>query len=211
MIGAMNRRITFRSWGSTQDEGGGAIATLLNTYTIWAKVEPRSGQLYSGEQQALWAYDYKITFRYEKSRVVLSNYTIDYDGKRLRINSVSFENEGNRKYVIAKCTTLDAAIDTALDLLQTIPNFWYYAIGYEDSFIADGSPLGAPPTIPVDIRNKVIVGAFKDGINFVVLIPGSTPSPLEKEVVYEPTTGQFTWSIPFEPGEVANIKFLEPC
>ena len=107
MIGQLNRRVTLKAWGSTQDEAGGVIASVVAFYPIWAKVEDRNGRLYQGEQQREWSYDYKVTFRYEKSRVVSSGMTIDYDGKRLTINSISFLDEGQRKYAVARCSALD--------------------------------------------------------------------------------------------------------
>ena len=105
MIGQLNRRITIKSWTSSQDDAGGIISTETKSYTIWAKVESRNGMLFTGEQQRQWSYDYKITFRYDKCRVVSSNDTIDYDGKRLSINSISFQDEGNKKYCVARCST----------------------------------------------------------------------------------------------------------
>ena len=113
MIGKLNRRVTIKSWGNTQDEAGGIIPVETASYPIWAKVEDRNGRLFTGEQQAQWSYDYKVTFRYEKSRVATSNMTIDYDSKRLAINSLSYENEGNRKYCIARCSATD--LKTVLD------------------------------------------------------------------------------------------------
>lgn len=213
MIGEMNRRITFRSWGSDQDEGGGAIPLLLTTYTIWAKVEARNGQMFSGKQQTLWTYDYKITFRYEKSRLVASNFTIDYDGKRLAINSLSFINEGNRKYAIARCSTTDANINTDNDIFTTIGVFDYYGIGDEDEFIAASTttPIGSPPTVPTDLRGKTIVGAYKDGIEFNVLLAGPFTDPSIKQVIYNSASGSFLWSVPYEPLEHTLIQYLEPC
>ena len=104
MIGEMNRRITINSWTSSKDAGGGISPVPNGSYTIWAKVEDRSGTFINAQMQQQWNYDYKITFRYEISRPVTSNQTINYDGKNLTINSISFENEGNRKYVIARCS-----------------------------------------------------------------------------------------------------------
>lgn len=216
MIGELNRRITFRSWGSVQDEGGGPIAIIVNTYTIWAKVEARSGQMFSGQQQALWTYDYKVTFRYEKSRIVASNFTIDYDGKRLTINSLSFINEGNRKYAVARCSTTDASINTDNDIFATVGTFDYYGIGPvgsnpgEDNFTADGTPLGLPKTIPQDLRNKTIIRASKDGETFNTILSGPF-DPFIKQVLYNPATGNFHWSIPFEYDEHALIEYILPC
>lgn len=115
MIGELNRRVTVKSWGHTQDEAGGLIDTLTASYTIWAKVEDRNGRQMISEQQREWDYDYKVTFRYEKSRIVTSGMTIDYDGKRLAINSLSYINEGNRKFCIARCSTQDVLVNASND------------------------------------------------------------------------------------------------
>ncbi len=110
MTGQLNRRITIKSWTHETDEAGGVSSVVGVSYTIWAKVEARSGAMYTSEQQALWNYDYKVTFRYEASRVVKSNMTIDYDNKRMAIKSISFLEEGNRKFCVARCTTTDENI-----------------------------------------------------------------------------------------------------
>ena len=106
-IGELNRRIILKSWGSSQGDTGGLTAIQIASYPIWAKVEDRNGRLVTGAQQREWSYDYKVTFRYEKSRVVNSDMTIDYDGKRLSINSLSYANEGQRKFCIARCSATD--------------------------------------------------------------------------------------------------------
>lgn len=107
MTGQLNRRITIKSWPHEVDEAGGVSGVVGVSYSIWAKVEARSGAMFTSEQQALWNYDYKVTFRYETSRIVKSNYTIDYDNKRMRINYVSFLEEGRKKFCVARCTTTD--------------------------------------------------------------------------------------------------------
>lgn len=107
MIGDFNRRITLQSWTTTQDEAGGSAAVIDQSYTIWAKVEDRSGRTFGGEQQEQWSYDYKVTFRYEKSRKVNSNMTILYDGKKLLIRSLSYADEGQRKFCVARCSATD--------------------------------------------------------------------------------------------------------
>lgn len=101
----MNRKITLTSYTSTVDAGGGVSALADQIYTVWAKVESRSGSLFTSKEQALWNYDYKITFRYDTTKNITSNFTLDYDGKKLSINSLSIEEEGNRRFIIARCST----------------------------------------------------------------------------------------------------------
>lgn len=200
MIGELNRRINVKSWTTSTDEGGGLSALQVQDYTIWAKVEARNGQPFISEEQSVWNYDYTVTFRYERSRIVGSNYTIDYDNKRLRINSISYEQEGTRKMSVARCSTIDANVDTTSDvsIITLIKTFDYYGTGGEYSFTQ---------TVLPDLRNKTIIGAFKDGIEFAVLLSG-TPSDLAKEVLYDPLTGTFLWSIPYELGEHTLIQYF---
>lgn len=198
MIGEMNRRVIVTSWGSIQDAGGGLSPVQIGAYPLWAKVRARNGSLYTGEQQALWNYDYEITTRYEKSRIVKSNQTYEYDGKRLAINSVSFSEEGNRKYVVCRCSTTDAAVDVSQDIRLTIKTFDYYGVGGEDIF-----------SDPV-LVGRTIIGAFKDGIEFAVLLSG-VPDIEQRQVLYSPAAGSFLWSIPFEPGEHSLIQYVALC
>lgn len=198
MIGQLNRRITLKAWGSEQDDIGAPVKTLVASYTIWAKVESRNGRMFLGHQQETWTYDYKITFRYEKSRVVASNQTIDYDGKRLAINSVSFENEGNRRFCVARCSTTDEQITEADGevIVQTSENnfetYNYYGEGGETTWTES------------DLIGKQILGAFKDGVGFEVIYSGT---PTGKQVKYSFLTGTFLWSVAYTPGEYTLIQY----
>lgn len=214
-IGQMNRRITLKSWTAVQDLGGGSSPVNVLSYDKWAKVRARNGIPFTSEEQQVWNYDYEIITRYERSRISGSNFTIDFDSKRLRINSLSFENEGNRKWEVFRCTTIDANIDPADDvsILSSFGTFDYYGIGGEDDFTSASTitPIGSAPAgvtiIPRDIRNKTILGAYKDGIEFNVILSG-TFNPDIKQVLYTPATGNFLWSIPFEPSEHTLIQYF---
>lgn len=213
-VASLNRKITIKSWTHDQDLGGGVGAVQVLSYPIWAKVEARNGTPFINEEQQVWNYDYKVIFRYENSRLVRSNFTIDYDSKRLKINSLSFEEEGNRRFCVCRCTTMDASVDTANDTIITtlLGQLVYYGIGGETSFLANGSPMGGTSvtgvqTVATDIRNKTVFRADKDGVRYDVILSG-TPSALNKEVKYIPSTGEFIWSIPFEPHEVGQIDYF---
>ncbi len=106
-IGQLNRRIDIKSNDYNQDAGGGVSAEEVDSYTLWAKVEERNGIPTFGYEQQIWNYDYRITVRYEKSRIIKSNQTVGFDGKTLSVNSVSFEKEGKRWYTVLRCTTID--------------------------------------------------------------------------------------------------------
>lgn len=106
MTSELRSKITVKSWSSTKDAGGGITKSVVSSYDIRAKVENRTGTA-QRQDQAIWNYDYKITVRYEASRVIKSNMTVDYNGKSLKINSVSYEDEGKLKYCILRCTIID--------------------------------------------------------------------------------------------------------
>ena len=106
-IGEFNRIITINTSTTNQDAGGGLSADETDSYTMRAKVEDRNGFPVTTQEQQVWNYDYKITVRHERTRVIKSNQTISFDDKTLAINSVSFENEGKRRYAILRCTTID--------------------------------------------------------------------------------------------------------
>ena len=107
MTAELNRRITIKSYTTTQDAGGGSTSTESASYSMWAKVEDRTGQWIDGQGQLLWKYDYKITVRHELSRIIKSNMIVQYDGKKLLINSVAPNSEGIRKYDILRCSAID--------------------------------------------------------------------------------------------------------
>lgn len=59
---------------------------------------------------------------------------------------------------------------------------------------------GGETTISIPIlASKDILGVWKDGVgNNDIILSGT---PVGKEVLYDSATGDFTWAIPFEPGE----------
>lgn len=108
MTGKLNSRVTFKKFGAVQDAGGGVSSELLNSYTVWAKVEDRNGATVTSEAQTLWNYDYKITVRH--ADWVKSNLIIEYDDNVLQVQSVSFNSEGRRKFVVCRCSAIDGNV-----------------------------------------------------------------------------------------------------
>ena len=107
MTGELNRRVTIKTWTTIQDAGGGSTATESASYSLWAKVENRTGRAVNPNGQLTWDYDYKITVRYEASREIKSNMTVLYDSKKLKIESVSFDEEGRTKFQVLRCSAVD--------------------------------------------------------------------------------------------------------
>ena len=106
----MNRRITIILPGVILNDQGGAEAVTLDSWEKWAHVENRTGSNSNPYQQQVWEYDYRITTRYEASRPTKSNYEVQYEGYRLKIESVSIDNEGFKAIEILRCTKVDEVV-----------------------------------------------------------------------------------------------------
>jgi SPP1 family predicted phage head-tail adaptor len=103
---SLNKKISITRPGQpTQTAGGGLVpGNPTATMTKWAKVEDRSGSLQVDSAQREWNYDYKVTVRYTKSFVEKGGDLIAFDGKTLSIQSVSFKDEGNKSFVVLRCS-----------------------------------------------------------------------------------------------------------
>lgn len=111
-IPVLNRRVTVLVPGATQNDQGGNVAEVLDSWDKWAQVEDRSGSNQFSNQQQVWDYDYKITMRFEVSRPTKSNYEIQYEGYRLKIESLSINTEGYKAYEICRCSKVDENVLT---------------------------------------------------------------------------------------------------
>lgn len=106
----LNRRITVIVPGVTQNDQGGNEAITIDSWDKWAQVGNRTGSNQFQNQQQTWSYDYKITMRHESSRPTKSNYEIQYEGYRLKIESISIDEEGYKGYEICRCSKIDENI-----------------------------------------------------------------------------------------------------
>lgn len=110
----LNRRITVQVTGSVANDQGGLEAIVLSSWQKWAQVEDRSGSNSNPYQQQVWQYDYKITMRREMSRPTKSNCEILYQGKRLKIESLSIDSENFNAYEICRCSVIDEDVTTMM-------------------------------------------------------------------------------------------------
>lgn len=97
-------RVTIERYTFAQDPTGGLVPSLEISYTKWAQVENRSGSFGVDRMQRDWNYDYKITLRYEPSRVEKSGDMVVYEGKRFQVRELVIEGEGMKKFVILRCS-----------------------------------------------------------------------------------------------------------
>jgi len=110
MVVNLNRRIEIVVFGATQNDMGGNVATEIDSWPKWAHIDQRSGFNVMQNDQNVWPYDYKVIMRHERTRPTKSNYEIRYEGYRLKINSISIDDEGYKGYEIARCSKVDEVI-----------------------------------------------------------------------------------------------------
>jgi hypothetical protein len=189
----LNRRITIFRYTTAKNEFGGLIAVETGNWTKWAEARDRQGTPRNEYQQREWTYDQVFIMRYETERPTRSNDVILYENEFFKINSVQIRNEGNKDWEYIQAIKLDESInsDAPMDL-NTIQVYNYTGIGGETSFTYGG------------FIGRHVFNAFKDGVQFVIRTGGV---PVGKEVLYDDITGEMTWAIPFEDGEVATILF----
>jgi SPP1 family predicted phage head-tail adaptor len=194
-IGSFNRRVIFENWAFTQDIGGGSPATIVQAAIVWAKVENRSGSQFVNQAQQQWQYDCKIVMRYNEQ--IVSNTTIVYNNARYTINSLEIDEEGPKRFMIARCSKRDGELVSSGTITP---------IGMAYVYNYDG--IGGETTFTTtDVINKTVFGAYKDGIAFEVIYTG-TPNSNFKQVLYTPASGSFLWSQPFEPEEQGIIQYV---
>lgn len=110
MVKQLNRRVTVIVPGVTQNDQGGNEATTIDSWVKWAHVENRTGSNSFQNQQQTWQYDYKVIMRYEATRPTKSNYEIEYENYRLKVESVEIDSEGYKGYEILRCSKIDEFI-----------------------------------------------------------------------------------------------------
>lgn len=106
----LNRRVTVTRWVSGKNSIGSPVPTISGSWDKWAQVDERDGRQFTQADQQVWAYDAKIVMRYEKTRPTQSNMTIEYEGARYVIQSVSIKTEGHKKWEVCRCSKVDIPI-----------------------------------------------------------------------------------------------------
>jgi SPP1 family predicted phage head-tail adaptor len=173
------------------------VAAEVGAWTLWAQVSERSGSNSSPYMQTVWNYDYTITVRYERTRVIGSNYTVDYDGKRMVINSIAFDTEAGKKYAILRCSCVDPSVSTggggSVPPLPQIMVYNYEAVTVTDTFVVS------------TLIGKTVFGVFKDGVSYRIITTGSVS---DKECKFTSSTGTLLFSVNFEIGELLTVQYI---
>jgi len=189
----LNRRITIHRYTTIKNEFGGLVPLETGNWTKWAEVRDRIGGPRNDYQQREWTYDQIFVMRWEAERQTRSNDVIQYENQFYKINSIQIRTEAAKDWEFITATKLDESInsDAPMDL-NSIQFYNYIGLGGETSFTF-GTIIG-----------RHVFNCFKDGVAFRQIDAGS---PVGKEVFVNTTTGEITWGIQFEDGEIATILY----
>ncbi len=99
-IGDMRHRITFQSGAEIEDEHHGHTIQWNNIATVWAKVDPVSGNEFYYSQQLKNTITHKITIRYRNDINV--EMRIIFETRVMKIESMINLEEGNR-FILLRC------------------------------------------------------------------------------------------------------------
>lgn len=193
-----NRRAWIRGWGAMQNDIGSPVAVEVAAWEMWCNVEDRSGFQSEPYEQGVWQYKYRIRLRYERTRLIGSNYTIDYDGKRLAITSLSIKNEAYRAELVIDCIAVDDQTGTggggSMVPLPAIGVYNYTGIGDEDEFTAS------------ELAGKYVFSASKDNLNYKIL--REIGIPVGNQVLNTKATGRMKWGNIFTPEGSAIVLYI---
>lgn len=102
-----DRIIKIRLMSFTKDATGGTVPVIISERSRYANIQDRQGSAIVVANQRQVPYDYKITIRYEIGNETPKSALIEYEGKVLRVNSISFDNERFKRQEILRCSYND--------------------------------------------------------------------------------------------------------
>ena len=189
----LNRRVTIKRFTTAKNSIGGLEAVQTGAWNKWAEVQERSGGSARDYQQDQWSYTHIIVLRFEKERPTRSNDVIYYENVPHKINSISIKTEGAKSWEFINATKIDENInsDAPMDT-DTIKVLNFIAVDTVSNFEFD------------QLIGQTIFGAFKDGVQYVVITTGS---PVGKQVYFDNAGGSLIWGVPFELDEVMTILY----
>lgn len=96
------RRITLTSYDYVQGDAGGVSAVAAESFDTWAKWEQKGGGMGANQEQMQGDENVRVTVRYRPQVTV--NWFIVYEGQVYRINKMSFDNPGYKRFIIIECS-----------------------------------------------------------------------------------------------------------
>jgi SPP1 family predicted phage head-tail adaptor len=199
-IGDFNCQPVFENWTYSTDDAGGVEKDIANSFYQWAKLKPRTGgrTFIAGDitenNQTTWIYDMEVVIRYNS--LIQSDTTMVWEGKRYAITYFTIQDEGKKRFIRMFVTMTDdqSVTPSIVNPMEMSYYFNYTAIGDNTQTITETSLI-----------NKTVFGVFKDGVAKTIIVVGS---PDSNEVLYEPSSGEFTFGMPLYDGERVIIQYL---
>ncbi len=95
LAGAINRRVTIQAVTDTTDAGGGRAQTWAMLATVWARVEPLSGDERARAEQVAADLSHRVTVRYRDD--VTPRHRLLYGSRVLKILAVRDADEKHER------------------------------------------------------------------------------------------------------------------
>lgn len=190
-IAQLNRPVTVNKYVFAQDNAGGVIKILTSTYELYADVQQISNNYTLEQLQLKYGEGFRITVRYEPSRLLTPNDEITYNSLVHKIQAIRLQQEAAKRFVIITTSTGNSE-SNASDEPFVAPVNEYHWVAEGDEYTVQADEV---------IGWQGIIILFRDGVQFRVIREGT---PSAKQVLYNQILGTFSFSssvIPLEAGE----------
>ena len=189
----LDRRIEIKRYSTVKNEFGGLISVQTGAWYKWAEARDRNGLEDNTKQQSQWQYNQIFIMRYESERPTRSNDVIYYENEPYKIISVQIRREGYKSWEYIESAKIDENINSDAPMDTANIKVLNYTATEQTATFTNTILVG-----------KSIFGAFKDGVQYVIITSGT---PVNKQILFDDSTGEMTWSVEFEIGEVATILY----
>lgn len=197
-IAQLNREITINKFIYGQDDSGGNIKMLDSSYNIMADVQQISNNYVLEQLQIKYGEGYRITLRYEPSRLLTQNDEIVYGGNIHKIQAIRTQEEALKRFVIVNTSTGNSISNGSGEpVVEPLNEYHWVADGDEYTVQAD------------EVRGWVgMILLFRDKVQFRVVRSGTITAI---QALYDIDAGTFTFSnliIPLAPGETVDAYHI---
>lgn len=197
-IANLNRPITINKFVFGQDDRGGNIKLLVSSYALMANVEMISNSYVLESLQLKYGEGYRITVRFEPSRILTPNDEIVYNGNIHKIQSIRNQDEAGKRFVIVSTATGNTQSNAGDgSVYKPVREFHYTGLGGE--YVVQDDVIKGWTGIILLFRDKRQYSVIRAGI------------PLINQALYNQNTGEFTFSdqiVPLAEDEPVDAYLL---
>jgi SPP1 family predicted phage head-tail adaptor len=196
-IAQLNRQITIKKYVFGQNDYGGDIKVLVGSYTVFASMEMISNSYVLEQMQLKYGEAWKVTIRYEPSRIITPNDEVEYNGNVHKIQgSPKYDTEAQKHFITFNTSTGNTQSNSSTMQIFT-KEFHYTATGGETSFQDDY------------LKNWTgLILLFRDKSQYRVIRSGL---PSAQQGLYDSNAGTFMFNdsiIPFAAGETIDAYLI---